>query len=72
MHVRRIARIDIVLSMSLDVLLQILGTLKCLATKVALVGLQGNVDTDMRGDVIALDRSGAARPPSTGEAKVVG
>ena len=49
-----------VVGMSLDVLLEILGSLEGLATEVALMRLQGNMDADMRGDVVTLDGSNAA------------
>jgi hypothetical protein len=57
--------------MSLDVLLEILRTLECLATELALVGLQGDVDSDVRSDVVTLDCGGAALAPSTGQVEVV-
>lgn len=53
-------------------LLQILGTLEGLAAELALVGLQGNVDANVRGNVVTLDGGGAARVPLAGEAEVVG
>jgi hypothetical protein len=46
--------------MSLDVLLEILRSLESLATEVALMRLEGNVDADMRCDVVALDSRDAA------------
>jgi len=61
-----------VIGMGLDVLLEILGTLERLAAKVALVRLQRDVDTDVRGDVVPLDRGGPARVPLAGEVQVVG
>lgn len=62
---------DRIVRMSLHMLLQILRTLECLPTEVALVRLQGNVDTDMRGDVVTLDRRCTAASPLAGEVKVI-
>lgn len=61
-----------VVGMGLDVLLQILGPLECLATEVALVWLQGDMHTDMRGDVVALDGGSIAVAPLAGQVQVVG
>ena len=61
-----------VVGMSLDMLLEILRALEALAAEIALVRLQGNVNTDMRSDVIALHRGGAARVPLAREVQVVG
>lgn len=52
-------------------LLKILRTLEGLATELALVRLQGHMDSDMRGDVIALDRGGTALAPCAGEVEVI-
>jgi hypothetical protein len=49
--------------MSFDMLLQVLGTLEGLLAEVALVGLQGNMNPDVRGDMIPLDRRGATGCP---------
>jgi hypothetical protein len=57
---------------SFDVLLQILWTLECLATKVAFVRLQRHVNTNVRSDVVSLDRGGAAIAPLAGQVQVVG
>jgi len=60
-HVRvRRAEEHRVIGVSLDVLLEILRSLESLATEVALMRLEGNVDTNMRCDVIALDGGDAA------------
>lgn len=61
-----------VVGVGLDVLLEILGPLERLAAEVALVRLEGHMDADVRGDVIALDRGGAALVPLAGEVQVVG
>lgn len=58
--------------MGLHVLLEILGPLERLAAEVALVRLEGHMDADVRGDVVALDRGGAALVPLAGEVQVVG
>lgn len=62
---------DRVVGVSLDVLLEILGPLEALSAEVALVGLEGHVDADVRGDVVALDGGGAAGGPEALEAEVV-
>lgn len=49
-----------VVGMGLDVLLEILGTLERLAAEVALMRLKGNVNTDVRRDVVPLDSGGPA------------
>jgi len=49
-----------IISVSLDVLLEILRSLEGFATEVALMRLEGNVDSDMRSDVITLDGGNAA------------
>lgn len=61
-----------VLGMRLDVLLEVLRPLEGLPTVVALVGLQRDMDADVRGDVIALDGGCMAAAPRTGEVQVVG
>ena len=62
---------DAVIRMSLDMFLEILRTLESLAAELALVRLQGNVDADVRGDVVALDGGGAALTPGAGQVEVV-
>lgn len=57
--------------MSLDVLLEILRSLEGLATEVALMRLEGNVDANVRCDVIALDGCDAARTPVASQVEVV-
>ena len=52
-------------------LLEILRALEGLATKLAFVRLQGNMDTDVRGDVVTLDGAGAALAPSAGQVEIV-
>jgi hypothetical protein len=61
-----------VIGMGLDVLLQVLRALEGLATEVALVWLQGDMDANMGGDVIALDGGGVAVAPLAGQVQVVG
>ena len=53
-------------------LLQILRALERFATEVTLVRLQGNVDANMRCDVVALDSCRATCAPLTGQVEVVG
>lgn len=52
-------------------LLQVLRALEGLATEVAFVRFQRYVDTDMRGDMIALDGGGSTIAPLTSEVKIV-
>ena len=61
-----------VISMGLDVLLQILGTLESLATEFASVRLEWHMYTDVRGDVVAFDDGNMAVGPATGQIEVVG
>lgn len=63
---------DAVVGVGLNVLLEILRTLEGLSAEVALVWLQGDVDTNVRGDVVALHRCGAARVPLASQVEVVG
>ena len=51
--------------------LQILRSLERFATELALVRLERNMNSDVRGYVIALDCGGAALTPCAGEVKVV-
>lgn len=60
-----------VIGMGLDVLLQVLRSLERLATELALVRLERDVNTDVRSDVITLYSGGATRVPLAGEAQVV-
>lgn len=55
----------------LDMLLQILRSLECLLTKFTLVWLEWNVDSNMRGNMISLDCSGPAGPPSARQTQIV-
>lgn len=57
--------------MCLDMLLEILRALERLATEIALVRLQGDVDANVRGDVITLDSGRTAVAPLAGEIQVV-
>ena len=63
---------DRVVCMGLDMLLQVLGTLEGFSAEITLMGFQGNVHSDVRGDVVAFDGCGAAVGPSTGKVQVVG
>lgn len=61
-----------VIGVSLDVLLEILRALECLATEVAFMRLQRNVNTDVGGDVITFDSGCAAVTPLARQIQVVG
>lgn len=56
----------------LDMLLQVLGALERLATELTLVRFQGDMNTDVRGDVITLDSGCSTRVPLTSQVQVVG
>ena len=58
--------------MSLDVLLQVLGSLEGFTAEIALVRLQGNVNTDVRRDVVTLHSRSSAVAPLTCQVEVVG
>lgn len=58
--------------MCLDVLLEILWPLERLAAEIALVRLQGHMNTDVRRDVVTLDSSRAALVPLARQVEVVG
>jgi len=51
---------DRVVGVGLYMLLQVLGTLEGLSTEITFVRLQWDVDSDVGGDMIALDRGGTA------------
>ena len=53
-------------------LLEILRALECLATEVALMRLEWDMDADVRGDVVAFYRGCATGTPLAGEVEVVG
>jgi hypothetical protein len=63
---------DRVVGVSFDVLLEILRAFERLATEVALMRLQGHMDTDVRSDVVPLYCSGAAVAPLAGQVQIVG
>jgi hypothetical protein len=58
--------------MRLYVLFKILRAFERLAAEIALVRLQGDVHANVRCDVVALDRGGAAVAPLAGQVQVVG
>lgn len=61
-----------IVSVGLDMLLQVLRTLEGLAAEFASVRLERNVDADVRGDVVALDDCNMAVGPTTSQVEVVG
>ena len=61
-----------IVCMRLDVLLEILRTLKRFAAKVTLVRFQRHMDTDMRSNVITLHRSSTALVPLARQVQIVG
>jgi hypothetical protein len=52
--------------------LQILGTLEGFATEFAFVRFQGNMNSNVRGDMVAFDRCGAAATPLARKVEVIG
>lgn len=58
--------------MCLDMFLKILWSLKGLATELALVRLERNMNSDVRGDVVALDGCCSALTPCACQVEVVG
>lgn len=63
---------DGIISVGLDVLLEILRTFEGLATEVAFVWLQRNVNANMRSDVITLNSRSTTVTPLAGKVQVVG
>ena len=61
-----------IIGVGLDMLLQVLGPLERLAAEFASMGLKRDMDTDVRGDVIALDNGNVAVGPTAGQVEVVG
>lgn len=58
--------------MGLDVFLEILRALESFAAELTLVRLQGNMDTNVGGDVVTLDGCGSALTPSARQVEIVG
>lgn len=58
--------------MRFNMLLQILWAFECLAAKVAFVGFEWNVNTNVRGNMISLHRGGTATSPLTRQVEIVG
>jgi len=55
----------------LYVFLEVLRPLESFAAKLASMRFQGNMDTDVRGDVVAFHDGDTAATPRTGEVEVV-
>jgi len=60
-----------VISVRFDVLLEILGSLEGLAAEVAFVRLEGHVNANVGGDVVALHGGSSAVAPLAGKVEVV-
>ena len=60
-----------IIGMSFHVLLQILRTLESLATELATMRFQGNMDSNVRSDMIALDNLNAAVRPRALQVEIV-
>jgi hypothetical protein len=63
---------DRIVGMRLDMFLEVLWAFEGLATEFAFVRLEWDVDSNVRGDVVALDGRGTAATPLTGQVEVVG
>jgi hypothetical protein len=63
---------DRVIGMSLDMLFQILRTLKGFSTEITLVRFQGNMDSNVGGNMVTFHSGGTARVPAAREIQVVG
>lgn len=63
---------DGIFGVSLDVLLQILGPLESLAAKVAPMGFQGDMNSNVGSDMITLDHRYGAVAPGAGQIQVIG
>ena len=61
-----------IISVGLDMLLQVLRTFESLPAEFASVRLKRDVDTDVRGDVVALDDSNVAVGPTACQVEIVG
>lgn len=57
--------------MRLNMLLEVLRSLEGLSTEVTLVRLQGDMNSNVRRDVISLDRCRTAITPGAGQVQVV-
>lgn len=71
---RRVRRLhqDRIICVSLYMLLEVLRTFERLPTKVAFMGLQRDVDTDVRGYVVSLDDCSPTATPVARQVEVVG
>ena len=58
--------------MGFDMLLQILRSLEGFATEITFVWFQGDMNPDVRGNVITLDGCRTATTPGTSEIEIVG
>ena len=58
--------------MGLDMFLQVLRSFECFAAELAFVRLEGNVNANVRGDVVSLDGGGSTLTPGAGQVEVVG
>lgn len=70
-HVIGTAEEDRVICMGLDMLLEVLGAFERFAAEVTSMRLQGNMDANMRGNVITLDHGDVAVRPSTLQVQIV-
>lgn len=62
---------DRVIGMGLDMFLEILWALEGLATELALVRLEWNMNSNVGGDMITFDGGGVALAPLAGQVEVV-
>lgn len=66
------AKQDGIIGVSLDMLLQVLGTFEGLAAKVAAMRLQWHMNANVRGDVVTFNDRDVAVGPSAFQVEVVG
>jgi hypothetical protein len=58
--------------MDLDMFLKVLWAFEGLATDIAFVRLEWDVDSNVRGNMVTLNSRGAAATPLTGQIEVIG
>jgi hypothetical protein len=63
---------DGIVCVGLYMFLEVLRTFERLAAELALVRFEGDMNTNVRSDVVTLDSGGAAVTPATGQIEVVG
>ena len=67
----RRAQDDRIISMGLDVFLQVLGSFECFSTEFAFVRLERDMYSDVGGNVVAFDGGGATSSPLASQVEIV-